>query len=105
FGRIKYRTKSMKVWNDLFSTMSDHRPITCEILGPRRKAEGKKEELSEEEPRITLQKRNVIKWRRRDGGDRNFWNGLEREADTKMKEWRNEVENHSQEEKNEERYC
>ena len=107
---IRYKPKSMKVWTDLTSIMSDHRVITCEILTSlnrkEEKKEEKKEDVKQKDDKIwRLQSRKVMKWRRRDGGDLNFWIPLEREADTEMKEWRIKVEDNGNGDENKERYC
>ena len=79
---IRYVERSMKVWEEEFANISDHRLITCQLQLP----EGMNE-VVELEREAGSQTRKVQGWRRRDKGDRTFWEKMEEEGEIIMGEW------------------
>jgi len=78
--RIMYEPNSMKVWGEEFAHISDHKLVTCKL----QLNEMKKVEQEESGQRS---ERKAKGWKRRDNGDRKFWEGVEKVGNELMSEW------------------
>jgi hypothetical protein len=91
FGQ--YIKGSMRVWNEEFARVSDHCLITCQVNVKRSKRyelceEGEKDgEIMEKK-----ESKEELGWKRKDHGDRKFWEKLEKANDTIMDDWITKLE-------------
>jgi len=91
-NNINYVEKSLKVWDEDIARISDHRLITCEIIIKEAKKEAKvknqEDQLESSEGEMKEKKRG---WKRRDNGDRKFWDRLKVASNEIMGEWSHTV--------------
>jgi hypothetical protein len=77
---IRYVERSLKIWEEDFANISDHRLITCQL-----------HLMEEMKDNWELERQSEVKevkgWRRRDKGDRRFWEKMAEEGKQIMGEW------------------
>ena len=80
--------ESFKVWEEDIATMSDHRLITCQIEIREVKEQEIVNQQEKELEEYEDDNKEVVKgWKRRDKGDRKFWNRLCEKGNEIMNEW------------------
>lgn len=82
YRSAKYVAHSLRVWGEEVARLGDHKLVTC-IL----EVEVGDPEAIAANPVSELVKEPVLGWRRRDGGDRKFWAGLEAAGNIHMDSW------------------
>src|SRR4051812_4457368 len=78
----RYVASSLRVWDEEVARLSDHKLVTCVLeveVGEPVAIAANPEPEAVEEPELG--------WRRRDGGDRKFWAGLEAAGNIHMDSW------------------
>ncbi len=82
-GGVHYVRGSVKVWHEEMVRIGDHKLVTGKVqIGPWRL----------DNVPISQEKSpdSVHGWRRRDGGDRKFWDRLVEEGNVEMSRWMDE---------------
>jgi len=86
---VRYKEKSLRVWDEGVVRVGDHKLVTCEVYGNEVEEEKIPVESKERQSDVSGE---VLGWRRRDGGDRKFWDPLVEASRESMGIWLEKVQ-------------